>query len=166
MEEYLDKTGLTYLWSKIKAKFDAKADKTALDAKADKSALDVKADKSALDAKADKSALDAKADKTTADALGKRIDNLILSSGTESSAEVVDARNGYDGTTYDTLGTAIRSQVSEIKSELSEEKTQRETADNAINAALDSHGTRLNALESYTIGVDSEGYIGVTYNGE
>ena len=51
-------------------------------------------------------------------ALGKRIDNLILSSGTESSAEVVDARNGYDGTTYDTLGTAIRSQVSELRSDL------------------------------------------------
>ena len=56
--------------------------------------------------------------------------------------------------------------ISELKGDLSEEKTQRETADNAINAALDSHGTRLNALESYTIGVDSEGYIGVTYNGE
>lgn len=91
MAEYLDKTGLTYLWSKLKTK---------------------------LDAKADKSALDAKADKTTADALGKRIDNLILSSGTESSAEVVDARTGYDGTAYDTLGTAIRSQVSELKSDL------------------------------------------------
>ena len=52
------------------------------------------------------------------DALGKRIDNLILSSGTESSAEVVDARTGYDGTTYDTLGTAIRSQVSELKGDL------------------------------------------------
>ena len=39
MAEYLDKTGLTYLWSKIKAKFDAKADKTALDAKADKKQL-------------------------------------------------------------------------------------------------------------------------------
>lgn len=91
MAEYLDKTGLTYLWSKIKAKFDAKADK---------------------------SALDAKADKTTVDALGKRIDNLILSSGTESSAEVVDARTGYDGTVYDTLGTSIRTQVSELKSDL------------------------------------------------
>ena len=76
MAEYLDKTGLTYLWSKIKAKFDAKADKT------------------------------------TADALGKRIDNLILSSG-----EVVDARTGYDGTAYPTLGTAIRSQVSDLKGE-------------------------------------------------
>ena len=100
MAEYLDKTGLTYLWSKIKAKFDAKADKTELNAKADKTALN------------------AKADKKETDALGKRIDNLILSSGTESSAEVVDARNGYDGTTYDTLGTAIRSQVSELKGDL------------------------------------------------
>ena len=109
MAEYLDKTGLTYLWSKIKAKFDAKADKTALDAKADKTALD---------AKADKTALDAKADKTTADALGKRIDNLILSSGTESSAEVVDARTGYDGTAYETLGTSIRTQVSELKEDI------------------------------------------------
>ena len=93
MAEYLDKTGLTYLCSKIKAKFDAKADKTALDAKADK---------------------------TTADALGKRIDNLILSSGTESSAEVVDARTGYDGTTYDTLGTAIRKQVRKLKGDINE----------------------------------------------
>lgn len=57
--------------------------------------------------------------KPAVEALGKRIDNLILSSGTESSAEVVDARNGYDGTTHDTLGTAIRSQVSEIKGDLS-----------------------------------------------
>ena len=45
------------------------------------------------------------------DALGKRIDNLILSSGTDSSAEVIDARTGYDGTAYDTLGTAIRAQI-------------------------------------------------------
>lgn len=49
--------------------------------------------------------------KPAVDALGKRIDNLILSSGTESSAEVADARTGYDGTTYDTLGTAIRAQI-------------------------------------------------------
>lgn len=55
--------------------------------------------------------------KPAVDALGKRIDNLILSSGTESSAEVVDARTGYDGTAHDTLGTAIRSQVSDLKGE-------------------------------------------------
>lgn len=62
----------------------------------------------------------AKADKKETDALGKRIDNLILSSGTESSAEVVDARIGYDGTAHDTLGTAIRSQVSELKGDLTD----------------------------------------------
>ena len=56
--------------------------------------------------------------KPAVDALGKRIDNLILSSGTESSAEVVDARTGYDGTAYPTLGTAIRKQVSELKEDL------------------------------------------------
>ena len=60
--------------------------------------------------------------KPAVEALGKRIDNLILSSGTESSAEVIDARNGYDGTTYDTLGTAIRTQVSKLKSDLEQMK--------------------------------------------
>lgn len=58
--------------------------------------------------------------KPAVEALGKRIDNLILSSGTESSAEVVDARTGYDGEVYDTVGTAIRTQVSELKSDIDE----------------------------------------------
>ena len=59
----------------------------------------------------------------------------------------------------------IVTDVSQLKEELSEEKTQRETADNAINASLESHGTRLNNLEHYTIKVDSEGYIAVEYKG-
>lgn len=58
--------------------------------------------------------------KPAVDKLEKRLDNLILSSGTESSAEVIDARNGYDGTSYDTLGTAIRKQVSELKGNLAD----------------------------------------------
>lgn len=49
-------------------------------------------------------------------ALGERIDNLILSSGSESSAEVIDARTGYDGTSYNTLGTALRTQINNLKS--------------------------------------------------
>ena len=69
--------------------------------------------------------------KPAVDALGKRIDNLILSSGTESSAEVVDARTGYDGKAYDTLGTAIRSQVSDLKSDLVDLKSEI-TFDNSI----------------------------------
>ena len=68
--------------------------------------------------------------KPAVEALGKRIDNLILSSGTESSAEVVDARNGYDGTTYDTLGTAIRSQVSELKGDLTHKIDNPTMSDN------------------------------------
>ena len=50
--------------------------------------------------------------------LNSRIDNLILSSGSESSAEVTDARTGYDGATYATLGTAIRSQASALKEDI------------------------------------------------
>ena len=79
--------------------------------------------------------------KPAVDALGKRIDNLILSSGTESSAEVVDARTGYDGTTYDTLGTAIRTQVSELKSDIAE-------------------------ISKNSLTVDLEGYICLSYKGE
>ena len=56
--------------------------------------------------------------KPAVDALEKRIDNLILSSGNESSAEVIDARTGYDGTAYNTLGTAIRTQVNNLKSNI------------------------------------------------
>ena len=58
--------------------------------------------------------------KPAVDALEKRLDNLILASGTESSAEVIDARTGYDRTAYPTLGTAIRTQVSELKEDLSQ----------------------------------------------
>lgn len=56
--------------------------------------------------------------KPAVDALGKRIDNLILSSGNESSAEVIDARTGYDGKTYDTLGTAIREQANNLNNDI------------------------------------------------
>lgn len=47
-----------------------------------------------------------------------RIDNLIVSSGSDSSAEVIDARTGYDGTVYDTLGEAVRTQASDMKKEI------------------------------------------------
>lgn len=43
-----------------------------------------------------------------------RIDNLIVSSGSDSSAEVIDTRIGYDGTTYGTLGKAVRGQVGDL----------------------------------------------------
>ena len=119
--------------------------------------------------------------------------------GIAGSEELNDVRNGYDGTSYPTAGEAVRSQFNSFNSKLSEEKTQRETADinlqnaintesnarstadttlqenigkeitaretaeNAINESLESHDTRLNNLEHYTIKVDSEGYIAVEY---
>lgn len=48
-------------------------------------------------------------------ALGTRIDEIIAPSGeAPSAAEVTDARIGYDGTVYNTLGGAIRGQVGDL----------------------------------------------------
>lgn len=55
-----------------------------------------------------------------------RIDNLIVSSGSDSSAEVIDARTGYDGTAYNTLGTAIRTQISNLNDKTVLKKAQIE----------------------------------------
>ena len=52
-----------------------------------------------------------------------------------------------------------------LKEEIDAEANERKEADNAINASLESHGTRLNNLENYTIKLDSEGYIAVEYKG-
>ena len=52
--------------------------------------------------------------------LDARIDQIIAPSGeAPSAAEVADARVGADGVTYDTLGTAIRTQVSGLNSSFS-----------------------------------------------
>lgn len=107
--------------------------------------------------------------------LEKRLDNLILSSGTESSAEVVDARTGYDGTAYDTLGTSIRTQVSELNSDLGdlEDKLFNKSENLLIAEKCTTHGyytnngfiarddmsgcyIEVNQNETYTIG----GYAG------
>ena len=56
---------------------------------------------------------------TTSD-LDARIDNIIAPGGAPSEAEIVDARLGADGVTYPTLGDAIRTQFTDVKSELSQ----------------------------------------------
>ena len=43
-----------------------------------------------------------------------------MSSGSDSSAEVIDARTGNDGTAYNTLGTAIRTQVNDINEDIAD----------------------------------------------
>lgn len=53
--------------------------------------------------------------------LQTQIDQLVAPTGTApSAAEVENARVGYDGTTYDTLGNAIRTQASELRSNMSD----------------------------------------------
>lgn len=60
--------------------------------------------------------------RTAADALLQtEIDNIIAPSGeAPSAAEVQNARIGADGTVYDTLGNAIRGQVTDLESALNE----------------------------------------------
>lgn len=50
------------------------------------------------------------------DSLQSQIDELIAPSGeAPSAAEVTNARTGYDGTVYDTLGNAIRGQITDAR---------------------------------------------------
>ena len=53
------------------------------------------------------------------DTVNDRIDNIITSPA-PTEQEIIDARLGADGVTYPSLGDAIRDQVSDVKSDLSE----------------------------------------------
>lgn len=63
--------------------------------------------------------VEASARATQDNVLQAEIDQLVAPSGSApSAAEVTNARIGADGTTYDTLGNAIRGQVTDVKSAL------------------------------------------------
>lgn len=64
--------------------------------------------------------------RTSADnLLDTRIDQIVSPSGeAPSAAEVTDARIGEDGTTYTSLGTAIRTQVGDLKSQVADLESQ------------------------------------------
>lgn len=60
---------------------------------------------------------------TDIDVLDARVDEIVAPSGqAPSAAEVTDARVGADGTTYTSLGDAVRGQVTNLKSDLGEFK--------------------------------------------
>ncbi len=48
-------------------------------------------------------------------ALSKRIDNLVLNAGGDSSVEVTDARTGVDGTAYDTLKGRLDGEIGTLQ---------------------------------------------------
>lgn len=50
-----------------------------------------------------------------------RIDNIIAGEA-PSAAEVTDARYGADGVTYTSLGTAIRTQFTDVKNHLKQKR--------------------------------------------
>lgn len=75
--------------------------------------------------------------------LNDRIDNIVAGGAAPSAAEVTDARYGANGVTYTSLGAAIRSQVDDLNSALSEiaNDAYKETA-KPINTTVT--GWRLN----------------------
>jgi hypothetical protein len=81
-------------------------------------------------------------------ALGARIDNIVAPSGSApSAAEVTDARVGANGVTYTTLGTAIRTQVTNLQNDINATKRAAYPNDGHIYEAAD--------YSVYTTGVSS-----------
>ncbi len=92
--------------------------------------------------------------------LSARVDEIIAPSGeAPSAAEVTDARVGADGVTYTSLGTANRSQFTNLKSDFDEQFTNlKSDFDDAIYNGFDSYsivqGVRI-ATDIETVRTDS-----------
>lgn len=69
------------------------------------------------------------------DAVNGRIDNLIIEGQTiDPNAELIDIRTGYEGTQYQTAGTAVREQVGNLHDDLIATKAEIESN---VNTLLD-----------------------------
>ena len=82
--------------------------------------------------------------------LQSQINQIVAPSGEAPSvAEVQNARIGVDGVTYDTLGTAIRSQVGELKGDLVELSKSVDASAERLDTAL---ATKADAIISSASG--------------
>lgn len=84
---------------------------------------------------------------------------LLVAKGDKGDAYIITESDKQE------IKESLSGDINELKGDIDAEANERKEADNAINASLESHGTRLNNLENYTIKLDSEGYIAVEYKG-
>ena len=85
---------------------------------------------------------------TTDSSLQSQIDQLVAPTGeAPNPAEIENARIGDDGVTYDTLGNAIRTQFSDVKSVLTSETNARVLLANRVTTAE----TDINTLEAHKV---------------
>ena len=91
-----------------------------------------------------------------------------LKAATDAINDEQTTRTNADNTLQKNIDNESKARTESDKTlqqSIKNEASARVNADNLINESLESHGTRLNALESYTVKVDSEGYIAVEYKG-
>lgn len=85
--------------------------------------------------------------------LNGRIDNIVAGGEAPSASEIVDARYGADGVTYPSLGAAIRDQVTDLKSDLTDLKNV------TVEEIIDSETVIENIFPNLTW---SDGYMGAS----
>jgi hypothetical protein len=84
-----------------------------------------------------------------------RVDNLVANTG-DSNSEIVDARLGFDTTSYSTLGEAIRTQANQLHTATESLKS----ADESIRTDLHNKGIELDKkISSLRLYRDDEGYL-------
>jgi len=95
--------------------------------------------------------------------LNSRMDEVVKihddTPATEVEEEVIDGRVGYDGTQYDSFGTAVRQQIIDVREDMEEgttdwtealaaEATARQTADNTLQGNINSEAATRAATDS------------------
>lgn len=106
-----------------------------------------------------------KASKTELEIERKRIDNLTTLDGsvTTGDAELIDGRVGADGVTYDNIGDAIRTQVTNIQKEIKYEKEVDYSSKIVKGKFVDKNGTEVPLEEyNYVKKINVHGFYSVT----